>query len=73
MKREYKKPAVKYINYTYDEQVVASSEKIDGYGDGYQIRYCTWYSSSFSDPCNSVIASTDTDRCYEFQPWSLRG
>lgn len=73
MKRMYKKPTAKFIDYSYDEQVVAQSNKLDGLGDGHQIHYCTYQSGSFSDPCTVVVNSSfDTSIC-EVQPWSLRG
>lgn len=78
MKRAYHTPTLKYIDYSYDEQVVAESSKIDGKGDGFQVHYCTWESASFSDPCLAVLASNPADRptsnsCQNFNPWSLRG
>ena len=76
MKREYRKPVIKFIDYTYDEQVVAQSSQFDGLGDGFQISYCTWESGSFSSPCLAVLSKSDKDgglRCYDFTPWSLRG
>ena len=72
MKKEYKKPTSLFIDYTYDEQVVAASEKFDGYGDGNRIDYCTYQSGSFSNPCTSIVNSNfDTSVC-GVQPWSLR-
>lgn len=72
MKREYKQPIAKFIDYAYEEQVVAESSKIDGLGDGHQIYYCTYQSSSFSDPCCVVVNSTFGAEICGVQPWSLR-
>lgn len=72
MKREYKSPVVKFVEYSYEEQVVAESNKIDSYGDGHQIYYCTYQSSSFSDPCSVVVNSTFGAEICGIMPWSLR-
>lgn len=76
MKREYMKPIAKYIDYSYDEQVVATSSKVDGLGDGHKIFYCTYESAEFSNPCNAVHNSNEIvqnpDRCVAYRPWSLR-
>ena len=73
MKREYMKPIANFIDYAYDVQVVAESNKLDTLGDGHRLNYCTWESGSYANPCNSVLAKADTDRCFDFTPWSLRG
>ena len=73
MKKTYVEPKAKFINYTYDEQVVAASNKIDGYGDGHQINYCTYRSDSFSDPCKDIVSSEFGASICHVQPWSLRG
>ena len=72
MKREYKQPIVKFIDYAYDEQVVAESSKIDGLGDGHQIYYCTYQSDAFSNPCSVVVNSTFPDDVCNTKPWSLK-
>lgn len=72
MKREYKKPVAKMIDYAYDEQIVADSSKVDGLGDGHQIFYCTYQSASFSDPCSVVVNSNFSQEVCNVQPWSLR-
>ena len=72
MKREYKKPSAKFIDYAYDEQVVAESSKFSGYGDGHQIDYCTYQSGQFSSPCSTVVNSTFPQSTCNSQPWSLR-
>lgn len=71
MKREYKQPVAKFIDYAYEEQVVAASSKFDGYGDGYQIDFCTYVSGLFIDPCGDIVSSEHPTIC-EKQPWSLR-
>jgi len=76
MKREYRKPSVKFIDYAYDEQVVAESATFNGSGDGYQLNYCTWESGLWADPCNNVLSAADQaagKRCFGYTPWSLRG
>ena len=73
VKREYKKPVVKFIDYSYDEQVVAESSKVDGLGDGHQINYCTYQSASFNDPCSIMVNSIVGAPICSIQPWSLRG
>lgn len=72
MKRVYTKPTAKFIDYAYDEQVVADSSKVDGLGDGHQIFYCTYQSASFTDPCSVVVNSTFPNEICGVKPWSLR-
>ena len=75
MKREYIKPSVVFVDYSYEEQVVAESSTFSGTGDGYQINYCTYESGAWADPCKNVISKADNAaeiRCFDFQPWSLR-
>ena len=72
MKREYKSPVAKFVDYSFEEQVVAESSRFDGYGDGHQIKYCTYQSGSFSDPCSVVVNSTFPTAICSVQPWSLR-
>ena len=72
MKREYKQPVAKFIDYTYEEQVVAESSKVDGLGDGHQIWYCTYQSAEFSDPCSVVVNSQFPTEICGIQPWALR-
>ncbi len=72
MKREYKKPTATFIDYAYEEQVVAESSKFDGYGDGHQINYCTYQSGLFADPCSVVVNSQFSTSVCGTQPWSLR-
>lgn len=72
MKREYKQPTAKFIDYAYDEQVVAESSKVDGMGDGHVIYYCTYQSASFSDPCSVVVNSNFDDSICGIKPWTLR-
>ena len=73
MKRTYKKPAAKYVDYSYQEQVVASSaeEFFNGTGDGNQLGFCTWLSGSTATPCNEKVGGGNP-KC-ESQAWSLRG
>ena len=76
MKREYVKPSVKFIDYSYDEQVVAESATYSGYGDGYQMNFCTWQSGLWADPCKGTLSEADKAagiRCFDHNPWSLRG
>ena len=72
MKREYKSPVVKFVEYSYEEQVVAESNKFDNYGDGHQIQYCTYQSGSFSEPCSVIVNSNFPTTTCGIQPWSLR-
>lgn len=72
MKREYKTPVVKFVNYAYDVQVVAESSKFDGYGDGHQIDWCTYQSGLFADPCSDIVNSSFSPSVCQVQPWSLR-
>ena len=72
MKREYTQPTAKFIDYAYDEQVVAESNKFDGLGDGWVIDYCTYQSGEFSDPCTVVVNSQFSDEICGIKPWSLR-
>jgi len=76
MKRAYTKPSVSFIDYSYEEQVVAESSKYSGFGDGYQVNVCTWYSGAFASPCDSVLSKADNgadpNRCTDTTPWSLR-
>ena len=72
MKREYKSPVAKFVDYSFEEQVVAESSKFDGYGDGYKIDFCTYQSGSFSEPCSVVVNSTFPTTICSVQPWSLK-
>lgn len=72
MKREYKTPIVKFVNYAYDVQVVAESSKFDGSGDGHKIDWCTYKSGLFADPCSDIVNSNFSEDICGFQPWSLR-
>lgn len=76
MKKNYTRPTAAFIDYAYEEQVVAESSKFSGYGDGYQVEVCTWYSGAFASPCDSVLSnanhSADPTRCTDTRPWSLR-
>ena len=72
MKREYKTPVAKFVDYSYEEQVVATSNKQDNLGDGHQIDFCTYQSGEFSDPCNVVVNTTFPTSVCGIQPWSLR-
>lgn len=75
MKHEYKKPTVKYIDYAYDEQVVATSaggNKIDGLGDGYQIYYCTYVSDVIGEGCSWIHNSEQNVFVCDKNTWSLR-
>lgn len=62
MKREYKNPVVKRIDYVYDEQVVAvsgSTPDVDYHGDPgklfhtcrYSTDTCTWYYNDVNGVC----------------------
>lgn len=75
MKREYKTPIVKMIDYSYDEQVVATSlgENFNGSGDGNTTGYCTYQSGFVSDPCVVVVNSQFPVEVCNARPWSLRG
>lgn len=70
MKRKYQRPTAAFIDYAYDEQIVAASSKYDGYGDGHQINYCTYQSGAFANPCNSIVNTQHASIC-QVQPWSL--
>lgn len=72
MKREYKSPVAKFVDYCYEEQVVAESSKFDGYGDGHKVDFCTYQSGAFSNPCSVVVNSTFPTSICNSQPWSLR-
>ena len=72
MKKEYFKPTAKYIDYAYEEQVVAESSKFDGLGDGHQVNYCTYQSGLFAQPCSDIVNKTFPTSICGIQPWSLR-
>lgn len=73
MKREYMKPVAKFVDYSYEEQVVAESQKLDGLGDGHRIDFCTYQSGSYVDPCSIVVNSNFSESICGIKPWSLRG
>ena len=73
MKREYRKPTALFIDYSYDEQVVAESANYNGHGDGNHTGYCTYQSGSYSNPCVTMVNSQFTNDVCGIQPWSLRG
>lgn len=72
MKREYKQPVAKFIDYAYEEQVVAESVIYNGSGDGNNTNYCTYQSGSIANPCTLVVNSTFPDSICSTKPWSLR-
>ena len=69
MKREYRAPKVKLVNFSYDEQVVAASIKpnVSGYGDPNYTGYCQ-QSSPYT--CTKCFLA-DLSFCEE-TAWSLR-
>ncbi|MBE5771854.1 MAG: hypothetical protein E7336_10850 [Clostridiales bacterium] len=71
MKKAYKKPAVKYVDYSYQEQVVATSpgEFFSGTGDGNQLGFCTWLSGSTVTPCTENVGGGNP-LCEE-QKWKM--
>ena len=71
MKRAYTKPIAKYIDYSYDEQVVAESSKYDGDGDGHRIDQCTYESGLFAAPCSDIVYSEFGAEICHFQPRSI--
>ena len=70
MKREYRAPKVKLIDFSYDEQVVADSVKpnVSGYGDPNHTGYCQ-QSSPYT--CTKMFLA-DMAAC-SVAAWSLRG
>lgn len=72
MKREYKKPTAKFIDYAYDEQIVATSEYFNGFGDGNKTGYCTYQSGSIHEPCVIMVNSQFSQEVCGTRPWSLR-
>ena len=72
MKREYKQPVVQFIDYAYEEQVVAESVIYNGSGDGNNTGYCTYQSGSIASPCTNIVNSTFIESVCNIQPWSLR-
>ena len=73
MKREYKTPTAMFIDYAYDEQVVAASDNFNGLGDGNYTGYCTYQSGSIHEPCVLMVNSQFSQSVCGTQPWSLRG
>ena len=51
MKRQYNKPTVMKIDYTYDTQVVAESRLTASRGDPMDLTYCTWWSGWIAAGC----------------------
>ena len=72
MKREYKQPVAKFIDYAYEEQVVAESAIYNGFGDGNNTGYCTYQSGSIASPCTLMVNSSFSSNVCNAQPWSLR-
>ena len=72
MKKEYKKPAAKFVDYSYQEQVVATSpgEHFSGSGDGNQLGFCTWLSGSTVTPCTDTVGGGNP--VCDVQKWNLR-
>ena len=72
MKKEYKKPKATFVDYSYQEQVVATSpgENFSGIGDGNFMEFCTWLSGSTANPCTDKVGGGDP-RC-QSQEFSLR-
>ena len=71
MKREYKQPVAKFIDYAYEEQVVADSGIYNGSGDGNSTGYCTYQSGSPASPCTTMVNSNFDFSICSVQPWSL--
>lgn len=71
MKKPYQIPAAKKVDYSYEEQVVATSELYNQIGDGHQVGLCTYKSGSFANPCSTMVNSEVTVfTCAN--TWSLR-
>ncbi len=70
MKRKYQKPTAAFIDYAYDEQIVAASSNYNGYGDGHLTGFCTYQSGSFAKPCGDIVNTQHASIC-QVQPWSL--
>ena len=71
MKREYKQPVAKFIDYAYEEQVVAESSNFNGSGDGNYTGWCTFTSGSTTSPCTMMLSSDHPGLC-DSNAWSLR-
>lgn len=71
-KREYKKPTAAFIDYAYDEQVVAASDNYNGLGDGHYTGYCTYQSGSIHAPCVTMVNKDWPLTVCGTQAWSLR-
>ena len=67
MKKEYKRPSARKIDYCYDEQVVAGSE-VPGTEQKQNDNYCHYKLNSGS--CQSVV-HRETTLC-DTNLWSLR-
>lgn len=68
MKRVYQTPKVKYVDFTYDEQVTAASGNTATYGDPQEIGRCQ---QSSETSCVHFWNDSFPGKC-EATPWSLR-
>ena len=68
MKRVYKTPKAKLVDFTYDEQVVATSGFIADYGDPQQIGRCQQGSAT---DCKVFWNDSYPEKC-SMMPFSLR-
>ena len=72
MKREYKKPVAKSIDYAYEEQVVAESGNQTGrMGDGLGTGICTFVNGNAASPCAMIVSSDHPGVC-DTNAWSMR-
>lgn len=55
MKKKYYRPSAAFINYEYDEQVVAESANYNGRGDPAHTGYCQWWSGAYIGGCNDNL------------------
>ena len=68
MKRVYNTPKVKYVDFTYDEQVTATSGNVATYGDPQEIGRCQ--QSSMTE-CKAFWNDDYPGKC-TYTPFSLR-
>ena len=68
MKRVYNTPKVKYVDFTYDEQVTASSGNVATYGDPQEIGRCQ---QSSDTECKVFWNDNYPGKC-DMLPFSLR-
>lgn len=63
MKKPYRSPTAKKVDYAFQEQVAASSYPLNNYADPWHSDYCTWSGGDCSIIFNVATNARGLDDC----------